>query len=128
MTGYRCLVLLLLWLFSVCWSLAGQGGLFPVKNEPALDNLYLAEKITKCQDNQGGCPWFFFQKISLKSASAEQLCLIKGVGEHTAQKIIDYRRQNGGFSGWSDLQKIHGIGAKTIKHLSTQACLEQHCD
>jgi competence protein ComEA len=39
------------------------------------------------------------------------------VGPATAQKILDYRRQHGGFSSVSQLDQIPGIGPKKLAAL-----------
>lgn len=59
--------------------------------------------------------------INLNTATVEQLDQLEGVGETTAQKIVEYRQQNGGFGSINDLDKIPGIGAKRIQTLRTQA-------
>lgn len=51
-------------------------------------------------------------KVNINTASAEQLTVLKGVGESTAQKIIDYRQQNGSFKSIEDIKNVSGIGEK----------------
>lgn len=53
-------------------------------------------------------------KININSASKEQLKTIPGIGDVTAQKIIDYREKNGSFSTVEDLKKIDRMGEKTL--------------
>lgn len=53
-------------------------------------------------------------KININSASKEQLKTIPGIGDVTAQKIIDYREKNGSFSTIEDLKKIDRMGEKTL--------------
>ena len=50
--------------------------------------------------------------INLNTATKEDLMRIDGIGEKTAQKIIAYREQIGGFSNLEQLMEIEGIGEK----------------
>jgi competence protein ComEA len=64
------------------------------------------------------------QKINLNRAEAWLLEALPGIGETLAQRIIDYREQNGLFSNINELTKVKGIGTTTyeeIKHLITVA-------
>jgi competence protein ComEA len=55
--------------------------------------------------------------VNLNSATAEQLDTLDGVGPATAQKILEYRAQHGGFSSIDDLAQIPGIGPKRLETL-----------
>ena len=48
--------------------------------------------------------------VNINSASLEQLETLSGVGPSTAQKIIDYRTANGGFTSVEQLMEVPGIG------------------
>ncbi|HDY70025.1 MAG TPA: ComEA family DNA-binding protein [Actinobacteria bacterium] len=50
------------------------------------------------------------QLININTAGAEQLQQLDGVGEKTAQKIIAYRQEVGGFSSVEELMEVPGIG------------------
>jgi competence protein ComEA len=52
--------------------------------------------------------------ISLGSATLEQLDTLDGVGPATAQKIVAYRMQHGGFRSIDDLANVPGIGPKKL--------------
>jgi competence protein ComEA len=58
--------------------------------------------------------------VSLNTATAEQLDTLDGVGPATAAKILDWRRQHGGFRSIDDLGEIPGIGPKRLAALRTK--------
>ena len=53
-------------------------------------------------------------KIDINSAGLIEWTQIEGIGEVTAQKIIDDRAANGPFRDIADLQRIKGIGPATV--------------
>ncbi|MDU5806125.1 MAG: ComEA family DNA-binding protein [Peptoniphilus harei] len=53
-------------------------------------------------------------KININSADLSELTKIPGVGEKTAQKIIDYRTNNS-FSSIEDIKNVPGIGDKKFE-------------
>jgi competence protein ComEA len=55
--------------------------------------------------------------ISLGTATVEQLDTIEGIGPVTAEKIIEFRSQNGGVSSVEELDQISGIGPATMEAL-----------
>jgi competence protein ComEA len=56
-------------------------------------------------------------KPSLGSATVEQLDEIDGIGPTLAQRIVEYRTENGGFGSVDELQEVEGIGEKRLETL-----------
>ncbi len=56
-------------------------------------------------------------KVSLGSATAEQLDTLPGIGPVTAQKIIDWRTTHGPFRSVDALDDVPGIGPARIEQL-----------
>lgn len=57
------------------------------------------------------------QRININRANSWLLDALPGIGPATAEKIIDYRFQNGPFRSKEDLMKVKGIGDSTFEKL-----------
>lgn len=49
-------------------------------------------------------------KININTANQTDLETLPGIGPSTAQKIINYRKENGKFGSIEDIKKVSGIG------------------
>lgn len=56
-------------------------------------------------------------KININTADSAQLQELDGIGPATAQKIIDYRKENGRFSSIEDIKNVSGIGDKSFEKI-----------
>jgi len=56
--------------------------------------------------------------VNLNFADSGQLDALPGVGPTLAQRIIDYRKVNGGFTSLGDLSKVAGFGPSLITKLT----------
>ena len=59
-------------------------------------------------------------KININIADKDSLTSINGIGEQTAEKIINYRETHGGFSSKEELMEISGIGEKIFEKIKDQ--------
>src|SRR3954452_18719646 len=55
--------------------------------------------------------------VNVNSANATQLALLPRVAPSVAERIVDYRKQNGPFKKPEDLMLVQGIGEKTFQLL-----------
>lgn len=57
------------------------------------------------------------QKININKADSIALQQITGIGPSTAEKIVNYRKENGNFKSIEDLMNVNGIGQKTFNKI-----------
>ena len=56
-------------------------------------------------------------KLNLNTATEEQLQRLPTVGPAKAERIVVWRKKNGGFKRIADLRRVKGFGYKTFKKL-----------
>lgn len=57
------------------------------------------------------------KKVDLNTAPAEALQEIPGIGPKMAQRILDFRTENGPFKKIEDLMNVKGIGEKKFERI-----------
>lgn len=53
-------------------------------------------------------------QVNINAAGVEELALLPHVGAATAQRIVEHREKNGAFKSAEDLLLVRGIGDKTF--------------
>jgi competence protein ComEA len=62
--------------------------------------------------------------VNVNTASAKELQTLPGIGQVTAQRIIDYRTAKGPFATLEDLLKVKGLGQSTLQKISDRIVLQ----
>ena len=60
--------------------------------------------------------------INVNSALADELVSLTGIGPVLAQRIVEFRKENGNFKDASDLLKVKGIGEGKLKKIRDYIC------
>lgn len=55
--------------------------------------------------------------VNINTASVHSLQRIEGIGLAAANAIVEYRAKNGGFKTVDELERVSGIGAKTLEKI-----------
>ena len=56
-------------------------------------------------------------KLNLNTATEDQLMMLPTVGPSKAERIVTWRKKNGGFKRTADLRRVKGFGYRTFKRL-----------
>ena len=63
-------------------------------------------------------------KVNINTANKEKLATLPGIGEGTAEKIIEYRSKTGKFKAIDEIKKIPGIGESKFKSLKDKITIK----
>lgn len=97
-------------LFLISVALAGVGADFLVKR-------YAPVKTFFCFNPTLG-------KVNLNQADKPALMEIPGIGERLAQRIIEYRKEQGDFKEIEELKKIRGITGYRYEKTKDSFCIK----
>jgi len=64
------------------------------------------------------------KKVNINTATLSELQTLPKIGPKIAQRIIDFREENGKFTSITDLLKVKGIGEKTFEQLKDMITVE----
>lgn len=62
-------------------------------------------------------------RLNLNFATQEELMSLNGIGEALSERIITYRKKNGGFTSPEELKNVKGIGEKLYAALQNDICV-----
>ena len=65
------------------------------------------------------------ERLDLNTATAEDLIFLPGIGPALAQRIVDYREENGPFTAVDELKNVSGIGEKRLEALRDYVTVEE---
>ena len=65
-----------------------------------------------------------FTKVNINTADVNELILLPGIGEKTAEKIVKFRKNYGKFKSPADLMKVSGIGEKKLEKIKNLLIIE----
>lgn len=98
-------------LFLLCLSLIGLGVNYAAK---------LKSPIATFLDPERG-----FERININRAAYQDLLGLKGITPALAEKIIEYRNENGPFTELRELKMVKGIGERRFEKIKDYLTLEE---
>lgn len=88
-----------------------------VKDEQMIKIVKKGEESTNIGNNGQPAQSSQSSKININTATKEQLDTLPGIGEVTAQRIVDYREQHGKFQKIEDIMNVSRIGPKLFEQI-----------
>lgn len=85
--------------------------------DEAGDDIIIEDDISSVKSKKDG-------KININTAMESELEEIPGVGESTAKKIIEYRKNNGKFKEIKDIKNVSGIGDSKFENMKEKICVK----
>lgn len=90
------------------------------QNKNEIETYITNEMITKENKEESDTN----KKININTATKEELDTLPGIGESTAQKIINYRKENGKFSNIEEIKEVSGIGESKFENIKELICCQ----
>ena len=96
-----------------------------VQKERSVEIKNLADSLLTNAENQKNNKEVKIDRIiNINNALAADLMLLPGIGEVTAERIIEYREKNDRFRKIDDLKKVKGIGDKKFEKIKVYITVE----
>ncbi len=101
-------------------AIDAAGGFLPIADKEDINLVALlkdGEKIDIGTRSYGDTGGENTGRININTASLDELDTLPGIGPSTAQKIIDYRQENGDFQRIDEITNVSGIGSATYDRI-----------
>ncbi len=63
-------------------------------------------------------------QVNVNEADWPELTLLPKIGETLARRIVEHRETHGPFRSVDELQRVKGIGPKTLRQIAGHVCVE----
>ncbi len=101
-------------------AIDAAGGFLPIADKEEMNLVALlkdGEKINIETRSYGDTGSESTGRININTATLKELDTLSGIGPSTAQKIIDYRQENGDFQRIDEITNVSGIGPATYNRI-----------
>lgn len=96
----------------------GQKILIPSKNQSQTENAESSVSSLSDSGIQNSS-----ERVNINTADSDTLRTLDGIGPAMAERIINYRNENGSYKSVEDLKNVKGIGDKTFEKLKDHVCI-----
>lgn len=101
----------------------GQKIYIPNKNEKITEYIWSGNGNNNGDSNLNNREQKEGKKVNINTASQSELDGLPGIGPALAQRIIDFREENGEFKSIEDIQNVKGIGEAKFEEIKENICV-----
>ena len=101
----------------------GQKIYIPNKNEKISEYIWSGNGNNNGDSNLNNREQKEGKKVNINTASQSELDGLPGIGPALAQRIIDFREENGEFKSIEDIQNVKGIGEAKFEEIKENICV-----